>query len=85
MSVDTTMTAGTIDPANPLDQPLSKKDHVLAEYQKQTTVHGTTVAKAFYDGENLIGLDPGKLYPTHQGPASDYYYSRPHHAGLRCR
>lgn len=58
MSADTTMTARTIDRAD-LDQPLSRKDHVLAEYQKHTTADATTVAKGFYDGEELSGLDPG--------------------------
>ncbi|BCS29531.1 MFS transporter [Aspergillus puulaauensis] len=52
------MTARTIDRTDPLDQPLSRKDHVLAEYQKHTTAHATTVAKGFYDGEDLSGLDP---------------------------
>lgn len=55
------MAEGTVDRADPLDQPLSRKGLVLAEYQKQTTAHGSTVAKGFYDGEDLSGLDPGEL------------------------
>ncbi|OJJ03159.1 hypothetical protein ASPVEDRAFT_84613 [Aspergillus versicolor CBS 583.65] len=51
------MATGAIDRANPLDQPASRKALVSAEYQKQT-VPGTTIAKAFYDGEDLSGLDP---------------------------
>jgi hypothetical protein len=76
------MATGTIDRANPLDQPASRKALVSAEYQKQT-VPGTTIAKAFYDGEDLSGLDPGESYALHQGPYLTF--SRPHHAGLRCR
>lgn len=61
------MATGAIDRANPLDQPVSRKALVSAEYQKQT-VPGTTIAKAFYDGEDLSGLDPGESYAVHQGP-----------------
>ncbi|KAL2870826.1 MFS transporter [Aspergillus lucknowensis] len=60
MPADPTITESTAGPADPSCQPVyqSKRDHVLAEYRKHTTAHGTAIAKGFYDGEELRGLDP---------------------------